>query len=133
VAMSTPFDFLNSINQTKEDLFKKEETAPTAKKDYVPYIVNKGLSYFPDTCVQANEMNKRHYLPKEWQFQFLLNSITRKKRISKWHKMEDFGVNLTMVMQYYDYSREKARVALSVLTDEQLVMIKQKFEKGGRI
>jgi hypothetical protein len=39
-------------------------------------------------------MNKRHYLPKEWQFQFLLNSITRKKRISKWHKMEDFGVNL---------------------------------------
>jgi hypothetical protein len=131
--MSSPFDFLNAINMSKEDLFKKEETAVTAQKDYVPYIVNMGLSYFPDTCVQANEMNKRHYVPKEWQFQFLLNSITRKKRFSKWHKQEDLGENLNLVMRYYDYSREKARVALSVLTDEQLSMIKQKFEKGGRI
>lgn len=131
--MSSPFDFLNSINQTKEDLFKKEETALTAQKDYVPFIVNMGLSYFPDTCVQANEMNMRHYVPKEWQFQFLLNSITKKKRFSKWHKQEDLGKILDLVMLYYGYSREKARVAMSVLTDDQLTMIKQKFEKGGRL
>jgi hypothetical protein len=35
-------------------------------------------------------------------------------------------------MQYYDYSKQKAMTALSILTDEQLAMIKKKLEKGGK-
>ena len=77
-------------------------------------------------------MNFRHYIPKKWQFHYLLNSITKKKRFSKWHKLET-GDDLTMVMNYYNYSREKAKVALSILSEEQLNMIKQKFEKGGKL
>jgi len=36
-------------------------------------------------------------------------------------------------MKYYNYSREKAEVALSILSKDQLTMIKQKFEKGGKL
>jgi hypothetical protein len=36
-------------------------------------------------------------------------------------------------MQYYDYSKQKAMAVLTILTPEQLAMIKQKFEKGGRL
>lgn len=124
----TPFDYLNAINLTKDDF----SDDPAFQKDYVPFIVNRGLSYFVDTCLQANEMNVRPNIPKKWQFSYLLNSITKKKRFSKWHKQE-IGDDLSMVMEYYGYSIEKAKVALSILTKDQLTMIKQKFEKGGKL
>jgi len=37
-----------------------------------------------------------------------------------------------LVKSYYGYSNEKARVALKVLTDEQLKIIKSKLDKGGK-
>jgi len=125
----SPFDFINAINQSKEDLFK---TDPTANKEYKPYIVNRGLSYFHDTIVQANEMNQRHQIPNEWQFAFLLNSITKKKRFSQWHKADKATETLTQVQEYYGYSSEKAKDALRILSDEQLTLIKEKLNKGGK-
>ena len=67
----SPFDFLNAINTTKEDLLEKD---PQNIKDYNPFMVNKGLSYFADTVMQANEMNRLYDAPKKWQFQYLLNN-----------------------------------------------------------
>lgn len=125
----TPFDIINQINVGKEDISED----PEFRKAYEPYIINKGLSYFYDTCLQANMMNERHFIPKKWQFHYLLNTITKKKRFSKWHKKDANSDDLTMVMNYYGYSKEKASVALSVLTDEQLTMIKQELEKGGKL
>ena len=58
----TPFDYLNAINLTKKNIFAED---PLADKEYVPYIVNRGLSYFPDTVLYANEMNKRYDAPNE--------------------------------------------------------------------
>ena len=81
----TPFDFINAINLTKKNLFEED---PLAKKDYIPYIINRGLSYFPDTVLYANEMNLNSGIPEDWQFQFFLNSISKKKRFSKWHKKD---------------------------------------------
>ena len=42
-----PFDFINAITTTKEDLFKD----PIANKDYNAFLVNRGLSYFQDTIL----------------------------------------------------------------------------------
>jgi hypothetical protein len=67
----SPFDFLNSINDTKKDLFDD----PQAEKDYNSYLINRGLSYFPDTVLYANEMNRNFDIAKRWQFDFLKNSI----------------------------------------------------------
>jgi len=123
----TPFDFINAINLTKKNLFED----PQADKDYLPFVVNRGLSYFPDTVLYANEMNQHPSIPKDWQFSFFLNTILKKKRFSKWHKKDAETESLRLVMEYFGYSSSKAQEALSVLTEEQLTVIKEKLYKGG--
>ena len=124
----TPFDFLNAINQSKKDLIKED---PTNEKEYSAWMVNRGLSYFPDTVMYANEMNQRHQISNKWQFQFLLNSIPKKKRFSPWFKREE-EKNLKLVMDCYGYSSEKAKQVLGILTPEQLKTIEEKQYTGGR-
>lgn len=124
----TPFDFLNSINETKKDLIKED---PSNEKEYSAWMVNRGLSFFSDTVMYANEMNQRHQVSNKWQFQFLLNSIPKKKRFSKWFKREE-EKNLKLVMDCYGYSSEKAKQVLTILTPEQLKTIEEKQYTGGR-
>ena len=123
------FDFLNAINDSKKDLIRED---PLTEKDYVPFMVNRGLSYFPDTIMFANEMNKHASIPKDWQFAFYLNGVNKKKRFSKWHKKDQNSENLKLVMREYNYSSEKAAVALELLTDENLKQLKAKYVEGGR-
>jgi len=125
----SPFDFINAINTTKKNLF---ETDPQAAKDYKPFIINRGLSYFPDTILYANQMNQHPSLDKDMQFFFFLNIISRKKRFSKWSKKDAETESLELVKEYYGYSSEKANEALKMLSDENLIMIKEKLYKGGK-
>ena len=124
----SPFDFIKAINTTKENLF----TDPQANKDYSSWMVNRGLSQFPDTILYANEMNLHSGIPEDWQFYFFLNSISKKKRFSKWHKKDAETESFRLVKEYFGYSDEKVKEALSILTDNQLVMIKEKLYKGGK-
>jgi len=124
----SPFDFINAINTTKQNLFED----PQAEKDYSSFMVNRGLSYFPDTVLYANEMNQFSSIPKQWQFSFLLNTISKKKRFSKWAKKDNETKSIQLVKEYYGYSTEKAKEALSVLSSEQLTMIEEKLYKGGK-
>lgn len=127
--MANLFDFLNEINLTKKDLIRED---PLVEKDYNPFMINRGLSYFADTVMYANEMNRHSGIPKIWQNDFFLNTITRKKRFSKWHKKDTESKSLQLVMEYYKYSTEKAKEVLGILTPEQLKMIEQKLYKGGK-
>ena len=125
-----PFDFVNSINQTKIDMMIGTENDDLAEKSYVPFIVNKALSYFPDTLLYANEVNKLAHIDNKLQYHYLLNSIRAQKRFSKWAKKEDSD-DLEVVKQYYGYSNEKAYQALSILSKDQLNYIKKQLEQGG--
>jgi len=58
--MSNPFDYLNSINVTKQNMMRGSENDELAEKGYNPFMVNRGLSYFQDTIALANEMNQYH-------------------------------------------------------------------------
>ena len=122
-----PFEFIKSINQTKKDLIKDE---PLAEKDYKPFLVNRGLSFFQDTVLQVNEMNRLHFLDNKLQFDYLLNSIRPRKRWSKWLKPDKID-NLEFVKEYYGFGNEKAKEALEILTDADIEYIKDKFIKGG--
>ena len=122
----TPFDYLNAINQSKENLIVDE----LSEKEYVPFVVNKGLSYFVDTVLLANEINQRHEADYKLQFEFLLNSIRKRKRFSKWFKKEQDG-NLDIIMNYYGYSHEKAEQVLPLFDEHELKIIKDKMFKGG--
>lgn len=124
----SPFEFIGAINETKKNLFED----PQAHKDYSSFMVNRGLSYFPDTILYANEMNRYSSIPAEWQFFFLINSIPKKKRFSKWSKKDKETKAMQLVKEYFGYSNEKAKEALTVLSDDQLTMIEEKLYKGGK-
>jgi hypothetical protein len=125
----SPFDYLNAINLTKKDLIRED---PLNEKDYVPFMVNRGLSYFADTVMMANEMNQHSGIPKVWQNDFFLNTISKKKRFSKWHKKEAGSQTLLLIMEYYKYSSKRAREIVDILTPEQIKMIEEKLYKGGK-
>ena len=105
------------------------ENDELAESSYIPFVVNKALSYFPDTVLQANKINQ-YNIDKKLQFHYLLNSIRPAKRFAKWVKREDIA-DIEAVKQFYGYSTEKAIQALSILTSDNLHYIKQKLERGG--
>ncbi len=125
--MTTPFDFLKSINQSKEDIMVDD----IEEKAYKSYFINRSLSYFPDTVLLANEMNIHHHLDNRLQFDFLLNTVRSGKRYAKWAKAE-LPDHLEVVKEYYGYSDEKAKVALTLLSDTQIEELKQRVFKGGK-
>lgn len=120
-------DYLNSINHQKNNLLDETD----AIKGYPPYIINRCLSGTIDTIMYANEMNIHHFLDKDIQYIFLLNSLRPKKRFSPWLKADKLK-DLEIVKQYYGYSNEKAKTALGLLTKEQLKFIESKLNVGGK-
>jgi len=124
-------DFLNAINWTKENLLDSDDI--TWYKKFPPYVINRCLSQHIDTILMANEMNRRHYVDKKLQFHFLLNSIRKRKRFGGKWVSTDRPKELELIKEYYGYSNIKARVALDILTKEEINFIKDKLDKGGRI
>ena len=100
------------------------------EKKYPAFMVNKVLSGFSDTIMLTNEMNRNHFLDRDMQFQFLLNSIRSKKRFTPYLRASKIK-DIECVKEYYGYNMEKARTALKILTKNQLKLIKEKLYKGG--
>ena len=76
------FKIVNHINTGKSrDVLDK-----VRRKDYSPYLVNKALSYFPDTVLQANQMNLASFIDIQAQYDYLFYTVRKRKRYSKWYK-----------------------------------------------
>ena len=118
-----PFEIIKSISSTKKDILENE-------KDYNAFMVNRGLSYFPDTVLYANEMNQYHHLDNRLQFDFLINIVRKRNRFSKWNKSIE-SENINAIKRYYDYSNEKARDVLPLLSNENLKTIRGRINHGG--
>lgn len=118
-------DFLNSINQTKEDLLFKD---PRLEKEYVPFVINKCFSYFPDTIFYANRMNQMASLDKKMQYDYYLHSIPKRKRFSKWVKSEE-NKDIEVVKQVFGYSESRAREVIDIVPMEKL---RELVQKGGQ-
>ena len=121
-------EYLNAINFTKKNLMDSEDKDWVKK--YPTFIVNKILSGFQDTVMLANEVNRNHFLDKDMQFQFLLNSVRAKKRFSPFLRADKLK-DIECVKEYYGYNNEKAKSALDILTNDLLKLIKEKLYKGG--
>lgn len=125
-----PFKFfLKSINTTKDNVLL-EDSNGKIEEAYNPFIINKSLSHFPDTIMQSNTMNQYFEIDKKLQYDFLLNSIRKKKRFTKWIK-SNIEENVDIVKQYYKVSNEKAFEILSLLNDTQIMTIKNELSEGG--
>ncbi len=121
-----PFEYIKAINAHK-DIMKDDALT---EKEYTPFLVNRGLSFFQDTILQVNEMNRCHFLDKKLQFDYLLNNIRPRSRWSKWLKPDKIE-NLEIVKTYFGFGNEKAKDALEVLSDTQIEKIKAQFTEGG--
>jgi hypothetical protein len=75
-------------------------------------------------------MNMRHHVDNKLQYDYLINRIRPKKRFKKWDKKQD-NENIEIIKEYYRCNNDKARVTLSLLSEQQLDIIKKKLNKGG--
>ena len=128
-ARYSPFDFVESINKSKINLIEESDNPEVIEKEYIPWIVNKSLSYFADTVDFANVVNQYHNLDKKMQYSFLINIIRPKKRFSKWAKKQESG-DIDIVTKVYGYSKKKAEIALSLLSTEQIIEIRKRINEG---
>lgn len=124
--MTNIWDYINSINDNKTDL----TSSILEGNDYSQFMVNRAMSYFPDTLLFAHELNCRR-MDNDMHYAYLLNNVRRKKRFSKWHKKSKSD-DLEAIMEYYGFSRRKAIDALKLLNEEQLSTIRKRINKGGR-
>ncbi len=124
-----PFDFLNSINQTKVNLIREEGRGAS---EYAPYLMNKGLSQFPDTIIAANEMNRRHHMDRQMQYEFLLHSVRPRKRFTKWAKKEDAEI-VQSIADLFSCSIKRAEEIRDVLGSKEIAKILKESKKmvGG--
>ncbi len=118
-------DLLNSINQTKVNLLEED---PKAEKDYIPFVINKCFSYFPDTVFYANRLNAFPFLDKKMQYDYLLHSVSKRKRFSKWIKPEE-NENIDIIKQVFGYSDQRAMEVLDLLPMDTL---KDFVKTGGQ-
>ena len=118
-----PFELIKAISNSKKDVLENE-------KDYNAFMVNRGLSYFPDTVIYANEMNKFHHLDSRLQFDFLIHIVRKRNRFSKRNKSSE-SEDIKAIKEYYGYSNEKARDVLPLLSNENLKIIRRKIQYGG--
>ena len=120
-------DIIPSILQTKKNVLQDEIDV----KDYTPFVVNRALSYHMDCILYANEMNLYPEMDKDLQYQYLLNTIrSMKRKFQPWQKSTN-DKDLEYIKEYFGYSNQKAKEALSLLTDKQIEEIKTKTDKGG--
>lgn len=105
-----PFDIIKDISFEKKNIIDDSN-----EKLYNPWLVNKGLSYFPDTIEYANNMNILHNLDHKLQHDYLINVIRKRKRFSKWFKASK-NEDLDMIMRYYSCNRQKAKSYLQILS-----------------
>lgn len=126
MSKKSPFDFLNSINVTKKNLIQE----PQDEKEYVPFIVNRGLGYFQDTVMLANEMNVNCHIDNKMQYDFLKSTVRKRKRFSKWLKAED-DKKVDLLIEYYGYNRSTAKSVADLFDKQAITDIKKRLNKGG--
>ncbi len=119
-------EVLNAINYDKTPLLEDD----LQEKAYVPFVINRSLSYFPDTILYANQVNHYNQLDKKMQFDYLRLSLRPRKRFSKWIKSQEED-DLQLIKDHYNYSNERATEVLRVLTSNQIEDIRSLYKYGG--
>ena len=125
VKAPTPFDFIKSIN-TKKDMMADD---PEVEKHYNSYIINRGLGYFADTVLYANEMNMYPGMPERAQYYYYMNSIRKGNRFSKWYKHEKDDDQL-MIQKLYNVRPEIAKQYMKLISEKDMARLRELVDTG---
>jgi hypothetical protein len=126
----SPFDFMNAVSFSKEDLIRNSENPDMTEKEYTPYMVNRGFANFEDTILHANEMNMRHHMFHGAQFDYYRGALRKRKRFSKWPKA-DKNTDLDAIQEVYKCNRTVAKLYLKAMTPDDIKSVRDKLVTGG--
>lgn len=127
------FDYISDINYKEIKILSEGKGwEEQDDRDYNSFVVNRTLSYFNDTVAYANEMNFRAFLANRSQFDFLINTVRKRKRFAKWIK-PIIGSDIDVIKKYYECNTKIANMYLCILTTEQVDELREKVSKGGRV
>lgn len=119
ILLSNPFDYVNSISSTKENMMESGDES--VEKGYNPWITNTALSYFPDTIMLSNVVNINHHLDNRTQYEFLLASVRPRRRYSKWVKKDkETEKILEVVCRHYICNRVVGKQYISIMSNEKI-------------
>jgi Bacteriophage clamp loader A subunit len=107
----------NSLSYNKE----YHDVENIVEHKYVPWRTNKYFSNFPDTVYIVNQVNLLT-IDSQLHFDYLFHTIRKRKRFFKRDKNE-INNKINAIQCVYKYSYNKARVALKILSEEQLNQI----------
>lgn len=121
-------DILNSINTGKEPIITGEN-----ERVYVPFVVNRCFSNFPDTVFQANELNAGHVVDRKMHYDYLFHTIRKRKRFSPWLRKEE-SKELEAVKWLYGVSHKKGQEFLRILENrkDEMARIVQQYEDAHK-
>lgn len=125
-----PFDFMNAVSFSKEDIIRNAENPELIEKEYVPYMVNRGFANFEDTILHANELNQRAHMFYGAQFDYYSGALRKRKRFSKWPKAEK-SKDLDAIQEVYQCNRTTAKLYLKALNKEDMKRVHEKLQTGG--
>jgi len=115
-------DILNSINTGKEPMITREN-----EKAYLPFIVARCFSNFPDTLFHANELNSHGVTDKKMHYDYLFHAIRKRERFSPWQKAAEKPYR-EAVGWFYGVSPKKAEEYLRILKESDLEKIIQEYK-----
>jgi hypothetical protein len=123
--INSPWDWVYIIN------FKTYEGEEiSVENKFVSYIILQQFSQFSDTIFIAQQLNEISFLPLEMQFWFLYDSISKRKRFSKWIK-KNSSEELTAIMNFYNCNFKRAEEFLERLTQAELSDIINASKQDG--
>jgi hypothetical protein len=105
--------------------------------DYSQWRTNNILSNYRETILYANEMNINYNVTDQMHYDYMFNSIRKKKMYSKKETDQEKKERKhkeelqSLVSDYYKYNIVRTKEALKILNDEQINDIKIRMSKGG--
>lgn len=124
------FTFVRAIMEEGRNLLGER---PDLLSDYrsARFLINRALSFYPDTILTAQAVNERPWMPDPMHAIFLINMVRAKNRgRRKWGK-RDRDERLPSLMRYYQCSERDASAMIDLHTEEQLTQIDEQFDTGG--
>ena len=123
-----PFQYANDLMRKKD----YDGDCIRERKDYKLFFINRSLSYQPDLIHYANMMNENPMLETKAHYDFLHETVEKRKRpFRAWIKAKKLD-DLAIVKEYYKYSNKKALESLNILTEDDINKLKQRLNKGGK-
>lgn len=120
------FDIVNNISNSRARLDFTDEV----DKLYNQYIINLAFSYYPDTVLIADELNKHKTLTNKQHYEIMFTLVNKKKRFSKWVKTKKHD-DVKLISDYYQISNRKALEIIRFFSDSDLNNIKLSLDRGG--